>query len=288
VLQARRAGGPPPLPTPQSDRVSVGSVRSLLLTILGEFVMPSGQAAWTSSLLHALSGVGITGNAARQAIARSASAGWIESEKDGRQVRWRLTPAGHRTIEEGARRIFALSSPREPWDGQWRVLVITVPNSHRDARRKLYRALSWAGFGNPSAGTWVSPNAAAVPAATRTVDELDLNSSCLSFSGPGLGIGLSDRDIVQQAWDLQDIADKYRRSLDRFTGLTPTSGDDALFTQIALVNEWQRFPYMDPMLPEALLPSRWIGRSAPARFQELRVEWHESAQQRWAEVNSSA
>lgn len=288
MLQAHRTGDASPPPTPQPDRVSVGSGRSLLLTILGEFVMPSGQPAWTSSLIHALSGVGITGNAARQAIARSAIAGWIESEKDGRQVRWRLTPAGRHTIEEGARRIFALSSPRVPWDGQWRVLVITVPNSHRDARRKLYRALSWAGFGNPTAGTWVSPNSAAVPAATRTVDELDLNSWCLSFSGPGLGIGLSDRDIVAQAWDLQDIADNYRGSLERFTDLTPTSGDDALFTQIALVNEWQRFPYMDPMLPDALLPAQWIGRFAPARFQELRAEWHDAAQQRWAEVNSPA
>ena len=57
------------------SRVSVGSARSLLLTVLGEFVLPSGQAVWTSALLHALVGVGTAENSARQAIARSAAAG---------------------------------------------------------------------------------------------------------------------------------------------------------------------------------------------------------------------
>src|ERR1700760_915675 len=69
------------------SRVSVGSARSLLLTVLGEFVMPSGQAVWTSTLLHALVGVGTAENAARQAIARSAAAGWLGGGKDGRQGR---------------------------------------------------------------------------------------------------------------------------------------------------------------------------------------------------------
>jgi phenylacetic acid degradation operon negative regulatory protein len=90
-----------------------------------------------------------------------------------------------RVIEEGARRVYALSSPREPWDGRWRVLAITVPNTHHDARRKLYRALSWAGFGNPAPGTWVTPNEDAVPAADRVVADLGLTTSCLSFTGAG-------------------------------------------------------------------------------------------------------
>ena len=71
----------------QRSRVSMGRARSLLLTVLGEFAMPSGQAVWTSALLHALLGVGSAENSARQAIARSAAAGWLEGWKDGRQVR---------------------------------------------------------------------------------------------------------------------------------------------------------------------------------------------------------
>jgi phenylacetic acid degradation operon negative regulatory protein len=268
------------------SRVSVGSARSLLLTVLGEFVMPSGQAVWTSTLLHALLGVGTAENAARQAIARSAAAGWLEGRKDGRQVRWRLTTNGRRMIESGSRRVTALSAPRPAWDGRWRVLVITVPNSQRDSRRKLYRGLSWAGFGNPTPGTWVTPNAEAVTPAAEVVEDLGLSSWCLSFEGSGLGIGLTDQDIVDQAWDLDAIAQHYAESLSRFADVPVTGGDEALFTQIALVNELQRFPFMDPRLPFELLPANWPGRTAPARFQEIRAEWHDAAHERWHELTS--
>jgi phenylacetic acid degradation operon negative regulatory protein len=267
-----------------SSRVSVGSARSLLLTVLGEFVVPSGQAVWTSSLLYALVGVGTAENSARQAIARSAAAGWLEGRKDGRQVRWRLTAAGRRVIESGSRRVTALSAERPAWDGRWRVFVITVPNSQRDSRRKLYRGLSWAGFGNPTAGTWVTPNAEAVAPAAEVVEDLGLSPWCLSFEGSGLGVGLTDQDIVHQAWDLDAIAQNYADSLARFEGVPVQTGDEALFTQVALVNELQRFPFMDPRLPLELLPANWLGRTAPARFQEMRAQWHDAAHARWREL----
>lgn len=267
-------------------RVSVGSARSLLLTVLGEFVAPSGQAVWTSSLLYALVGVGTAENSARQAIARSAAAGWLEGRKEGRQVRWRLTAAGRRVIENGSRRVGALSAERPAWDGRWRVFVITVPNSQRDSRRKLYRGLSWAGFGNPTAGTWVTPNAEAVAPAAEVVEDLGLSPWCLSFEGSGLGVGLTDQDIVHQAWDLHAIAQHYAESLERFQSLPVTNGDEALFTQIALVNELQRFPFMDPRLPFELLPANWLGRTAPARFEDMRAQWRDAAHERWRELTS--
>jgi phenylacetic acid degradation operon negative regulatory protein len=266
------------------SRVSVGSARSLLLTVLGEFVVPSGEAVWTSTLLYALTGVGTAENSARQAIARSAAAGWLEGRKEGRQVRWRLTAAGRRVIESGSRRVSALSAPRPAWDGRWRVLVITVPNSQRDSRRKLYRGLSWAGFGSPTTGTWVTPNAEAVGPAAEVVEDLGLSPWCLSFEGSGLGVGLTDQDIVDQAWDLDAIAQHYAESLGRFDGLPVRDGDEAMFTQIALVNELQRFPFMDPRLPFELLPANWLGRTAPARFQEIRAQWHDAAHARWREL----
>ena len=104
-------------------RVSVGSARSLLLTVLGEFVLPSGQAVWTSALLHALVGVGTAENSARQAIARSAAAGWLEGRKDGRQVRWRLTRgrAAHDRgrLTPGHRAEFSRVRPGTAAGGSW-------------------------------------------------------------------------------------------------------------------------------------------------------------------------
>ena len=122
-------------------RVSVGSARSLLLTVLGEFVLPSGQAVWTSALLHALVGVGTAENSARQAIARSASAGWLEGRKDGRQVRWRLTPAGRRVIEaitEARRRL--LGRLLDSWSDEDRRTLAALNRRLADAMKEA-RAL---------------------------------------------------------------------------------------------------------------------------------------------------
>src|SRR5918996_5830576 len=102
--------------------VSAGSARSLLLTVLGDFVIPDGRPVWTSTLVHVLVGVGVEERSARQAIARAASAGWIESERSGRRARWRLTPGGQRYIEEGAERVRSTSAP-VAWDGKWLVIV---------------------------------------------------------------------------------------------------------------------------------------------------------------------
>jgi len=52
---------------------------------------------------------------------------------------------------------------------------------------------------------------------------------------------------------------------------------------VQLVNEWQRFPFLDPQLPDALLPN-WIGQRAAVVFTELRAAWCEAAQARWREV----
>ena len=46
------------------------SSRGLLTTVLGEFVLPTGGAAWTRTLLHALDPLGVREKAARQALAR--------------------------------------------------------------------------------------------------------------------------------------------------------------------------------------------------------------------------
>jgi len=138
--------------------VSAGSARSLLLTVLGELVLPSGEPVWTSALLYVLRGVGVEEQTARQAIARGAAAGWIEGTRRGREVRWEITPAGRQLIEEGTRRVYSLSAGAPAWDGRWLILLITIPHELRAVRKKLYGALSWAGFGNPATSVWLTPH----------------------------------------------------------------------------------------------------------------------------------
>ncbi|MGH9021797.1 MAG: hypothetical protein ACRDV9_01635 [Acidimicrobiia bacterium] len=96
------------------------------------------------------------------------------------------------------------------WDGHWLILMVTVPQSARAARRKLYAALGWAGFGNPAPGLWVTPHLERDQEAKRTVDGLGLGESTFSFVGTSAAIGLSDSEIVGRAWDLDAIAARYQ------------------------------------------------------------------------------
>jgi phenylacetic acid degradation operon negative regulatory protein len=263
--------------------VSAGSARSLLLTVLGEFVWPDPRPVWTSTLLYVLTGLGVEEQTARQAIARGAAAGWIEGERHGREVRWTLTDTGSRFIEEGAKRVYSLGADPIPWDGTWLVLMITIPNSQRLVRKKLYSLLGWAGFGNPTPGLWLTPHREREVEAKRVIDELGLSESTLSFAGSSVAVGLSDQEIVRRAWNLDAVTAQYEAALKEFTGLRPKAGDGVLFSHVRLVNEWQRFPFMDPQLPEALLP-QWIGRRAAQLFERRRAGWHDQSHERWRQM----
>ena len=263
--------------------VAAGSARSLLLTVLGELVYPNGKPVWTASLLYVLMGIGVEEQTARQTIARCAAAGWLIGEKQGREVRWQLSPSVKRLIEDGMRRVYSLHTSDEVWDGTWLILLVTVPHTHRTARKKLYSALSWAGFGNPTPGVWLSPHPEREAEAERVIDELDLADSTLSFTGSASKIGLSEEQVVRRAWALDDVAAVYEELLDRFSEVQPDPGDATLLTHIELVSQWQRLPFMDPQLPDTLLPN-WIGRRAAALIRRRRGEWYEDAQTRWLEV----
>jgi phenylacetic acid degradation operon negative regulatory protein len=274
------------LSRPDYSALSPGSARSLLLTVLGEFVWPSGGAAWTGSLLYILRGLGIEEQTARQAIARAAAAGWIEAERRGREVMWSLTADGRRIFEEGSPRVRSMSNPFSGWDGRWLILLVTIPHTHRTARKRLYAGLTWAGFGNPAPGVWLSPHPERKAEVTRLVQQLDLDKHTMSFVGKAEDVGISPREMVAQGWDLDALEQHYRAVLDAFTGLRPAGPDGVLFAYVRMVSEWQRFPFTDPQLPEALL-SDWIGRRVARHIEAMRAQWTDEVHARWAQINAS-
>jgi phenylacetic acid degradation operon negative regulatory protein len=268
-----------------SDQRPLKSARSLLLTLLGEHVYPGKQATWTASLLYVLRGLGVEEQSARQAIARCAAAGWIEGERRGRDACWRLTPRGRVLVGESIERVYSLNEKRGPWDGRWLVLLVSIPHQQRAARKHLYSALSWAGFGNPTPGVWLTPHTERADEAREVVSDLGLARSTLSFVGNSASIGLSDDEIVRRAWDLDDIAARYQALLDRYTDARPAAGDDVLFMQIELTCALGRLPFFDPQLPEELLPG-WIGREALSRLTDRRTSWFQAGHERWKRVVS--
>jgi phenylacetic acid degradation operon negative regulatory protein len=270
---------------PGQSSLVPGSARSLLLTILSELVWPVEKPVWTWALLHVLKGLGVEEQTARQAIARAAASGWIEPERHGREVRWHLTDASQRIFEEGSPRVLSMKNSFSDWDGTWLTLLVTIPQTHRGSRKKLYAGLTWAGFGNPAPGVWVSPHPERSAEVGHLVERLGLSDNTMSFVGKVTGIGTSEAEIVAAGWNLAALEQYYADVLREFSDQRPASSDEMLFTDVRMAREWQRFPQSDPQLPEALLPD-WIGRKVARRIEALRAQWANTVHARFAEVNA--
>ncbi|WP_281287619.1 PaaX family transcriptional regulator [Amycolatopsis rhizosphaerae] len=260
--------------------VSHTSARSLLMTVLGEFVLPRGRAVWTSTLVEVLGTFGVEEKSARQALARTAAEGWLVSERVGRRVRWSLTPPGRRLLTEGAERIYGFGRDAENWDGCWLMLLVSVPETKRDLRHTLRTRLTWAGFGSPTPGVWISADTGRQDEADEIVRTLGLDREAMSFVASYGRIGDEDA-MVAQAWDLTALGERYEDFIDEFGALEPVSGGEVLHAQTRLVHEWRRFPFLDPRLPVRLLPPNWSGVKAAELFHRKHVEWRPAAQRHW-------
>lgn len=263
------------------------SARSLLLTLLGEFVYPSTEPVWTSTLLQAFAAVGIAEKAARQALSRASASGWIESGKEGRHAWWALTTTGTRLIAEGSQRVRGLRHAGGEWAGSWLLLHVTLPESRRAERLRLYRVLQWLGFGSPSPGVWICPHVDRAEALESRLRKLELQADALVFSARSLPFGMPQAQLVQQAWDLEGLAAHYREMGEQFGGMRPRSDEAFFIAHTQLVNAIQRLPAADPGLPDALMPKNWEGGRVMRKLDELRARWREPAHVHWRRLCES-
>nr|WP_304047328.1 PaaX family transcriptional regulator C-terminal domain-containing protein [Jatrophihabitans endophyticus] len=276
-----------PAPT-LSRRHAAGSAsaRGLLFTVLGEFVLPERRTAWTSSFIDVLGRLGVEEKAARQALMRTAGDGWLESERVGRRTRWALTPAAEALLGEGTERIFGFTGAAEHWDGRWLLVLARAPESERPARHLLRTRLSWAGFGSPAPGVWVSTHVDRAAEVETVLAEAGVRPDAQVFVAQHLPPAAGRDDLaamVRAAWDLADLEQRYEAFLARFAD---DDVDDPLTATTELVHAWRRFPWIDPLLPDELLPEPWNGVTAARRFADLHARWAGSARAGWATLEA--
>jgi phenylacetic acid degradation operon negative regulatory protein len=245
----------------------------MLLTTLGEFVLPLRSAVWQETLVAALEALGYTQHAARQALARSVTAGWLQTERHGRRARVSLTPETTQMLRTGAERIYSFGEPWE-WDGRWLLVVLRVPEERRDVRHKVRTRLAWAGFGSLGGGLWITPHGER----ERELSDVDATAELLSFQA-SLGTLGDPAKVLAEAWDLDAVARAYRAFADSFGRVRPKTPEAVFRAQTQLVHEWRKFPFLDPDLPEAVLPARWPRAEALKVFRERHEAWHAAAQE---------
>jgi phenylacetic acid degradation operon negative regulatory protein len=267
-----------------SRRHAAGAVsaRGLLFTVLGEFVLPTAGAAWTSAFIQTFGGLGVEEKAIRQALARTGADGWIKPERHGRRTRWLLTPAGVTLLTEGTERIYAFASSQRDWDGSWLLVLARVPESDRSARHLLRTRLSWAGLGSPAPGVWITTHTERVGEVEDVLRQAGVTDRQI-FTAEHRGGGDLET-LVGQAWDLPAIEKQYEEFCSEFAS---ASAQDPLTRLIELVHAWRRFPSIDPGLPSSLLPARWSGARAAKLFAARHAKFSPDAMTQWLRLNKT-
>jgi ring-1,2-phenylacetyl-CoA epoxidase subunit PaaA len=240
------------------------SARPLLLTVLGDLVLPSGGRAWLGSLTAAMEVIGITPAATRQALRRLVAQELVTPERHGRRAVYTLSPAGRRRLEEAAERIYLRRSLT--WDGRWRLLTYSFAEADRASRDALRRELAWLGYGSLGTGLWLSP----WDLGTRLDAVLAKHGAAGAVETFTSQLDGDDRQLAARAYDLTELRTAHRAFLDDLEAGADAEapGDDreTLRQRLELVHRWRKFLFLDPGLPPELLPVDWLGDRAAEVF----------------------
>jgi ring-1,2-phenylacetyl-CoA epoxidase subunit PaaA len=242
-------------------RAPIGSARSVLLTLFGDAVLPTGGEAWLGTVSTIAEDLGIEATATRQALRRLTGQGLLTSHREGRRARYALTAAGRRRLQEAADRIYL----RRPlaWDGRWQLL--TWPSRGEQRRRSaLRRELRWLGYGELDDHSWICPWDLG-SRLDAVLAKHDVDATVHRFSAELSG---DDRELVARAYDLRELRTGHRAFLDDIEGVIPPSDDDraALRWRLELVHRWRKLLFLDPGLPAELVPHDWLGERAGEVF----------------------
>lgn len=266
---------------------SGSSAKAMLLTVLGELVLPHGGAVWTQTVLRVLALLDVAERNARQATARLAEQGILTNERRGRRTLWRLTPDGRELLVTGTERIYSFGASTDDWDEHWLVVLCSVPEEQRAKRHQLRSRLSFEGFGFLGPGVAITPHLEREDVANAILKDLDLVPAAVILRSEA-GSLVSATEMLHRAWDLDELADRYRAFTDRFRRRTPRSDESRLTALIELVHDWRRFPFADPEIPARLLPRSWPGWRAKAVFDERHAAWSPGASRYYEAIEAAA
>jgi phenylacetic acid degradation operon negative regulatory protein len=255
----------------------------MIFTLYGDYIFHYGNKIWIGSLIRLLAEFGHNEQSVRAAISRMNKQDWIQAEKIGNKSYYSLTDRGVKRIEEAAERIFKLKPVK--WDGKWRIFMYSIPEEIRNIRDELRKELVWSGFGTMSNSCWISAN----PLEKQVQDlihKYDIESYVdffiAEYKGPH-----ENKNIVEKSWNIDEINQKYQEFISEYSQKYVIDRNKILKGQMAdaecfvertkLVHEYRKFLFVDPGLPEELLPEKWLGGHAASLFSEYYKELAEPA-----------
>jgi phenylacetic acid degradation operon negative regulatory protein len=245
--------------------------RALILDLFGDYLRYTAGEAKAGDLVTLLGIFGVEPATVRMTLSRLRRERWFTTRRIGRETVYTLSPHMLAVLDDGRARIFA--DYDQPWDHRWTTVVQVSERPDRLSRDQLRRQLSWLGFGQMSASTWLTPRDRVDQVRALAGEFPDVHFTVMRSCTGDIE---QDRDLAERCWDLRGINDLYRQFLsdnahlpDRAVELT---GADALVARTALIASYRHFPFRDPWLPIELRPADWQGAAAHALFRSAHRE----------------
>lgn len=249
------------------------------MTLYGLYARDEGGWLSVASIVSLLGDLGVDEPSARSSISRLKRRGVLKAERRG-VAGYSLSDDGMAMLHEGDHRIFRQQRARLT-DG-WLLAVFSVPEEERSKRHLLRSLLTRLGFGTAAPGVWIAPMHLH-GATAKALHDLGLSGYADLFRGDHLASGDLPAKI-RSWWDLAGLETLYSSFLVEHTpaaerwcdGQVP---DDrtAFIGYVRLLTDWRRLPYLDPGLPEELLPPAWPGIRAAELFFASKKRWEKPA-----------
>jgi phenylacetic acid degradation operon negative regulatory protein len=247
------------------------SARSLLLTILGEAVAPTGEQVWQEALIEALEALGVTRTAGRQVLARAVRDNWLASERIGRRSLLTLSVPTLALLRNGRARTLTYGAPQQ-WSGRWLLVTLTVPEERRELRYQVRKRLAWLGFGSLGNGIWISPHEENHAAAVDFLRAGNYPGEAFVFAVER-PLSHAPAEIASAAWDLEDLRGRLDDFYLTYSRMEPRQPEEVFASWIAMVNDWRHLPLVDPELPDTLLPRDWPRKLSYELFHRRSDQW---------------
>lgn len=231
--------------------------QDLAITILGAYVRRPGERVWSGGMVDLLGEFGFSTEAARAALSRLVTRGLLLRHREGRLAYYAVTARAQELLAEGDRRIFSFGR-RAPAADAWTLVWHAIPEDRRVERSQLASRLRFLGFGSVQDATWIAASDREREVCSL-LEHLQVTDYASVFLGR-LARGGEQPLLLSGAWDVEQVQRRYDEFLDEFGPFVGAARADALGDREAFVvrtrmlHAFRRFPFLDPELPEAMMP----------------------------------
>ena len=242
--------------------ITAPRLKSLIVTLWGDALIPFGGRAWLGGLPRLLSPLSFDESLIRVSLRRLVTEGWLVSDAVGRKRDLSISDAHLDETRRVQAQIYAGAAPA--WDGTW--LMVQVAAKNAASRESIRRAFAQQGFASSSPNVFLHPHAQWDTISRAASIRPHLSEITAVFRAREVTrltnmSALWETDAIRARWleidSLIDIAGQ-------------ATGPPAAFCcQLLLVHAMRRLTLACPSLPAEIMPPDWPENPVRHRLKEV-------------------